>query len=89
MINKRTDFLRDSLGVFDKTDVFAIIAIQKFDGAITIRPIGGNWDTNIDKVIEQIRNDYPNCSLKIFSEDYAAYEEYCKPFGFDKNQYLS
>ena len=89
MTTKRNDFLRDSLGIFDKTSVYAIIAIQKEDGAIILRPVGGNWDTNIDEVIKQLKNEYPHCSLKILTDNFTAFEQYCKPHGFTLKQYLS
>ena len=67
---------------------FALLLILTTDGKIFVRPIGGHWDNGINDAIEEAKERYPQCKMKIYEENYGAWKKYFMQNGVSKDNVL-
>ena len=58
--------------------VFAILVVRTQQGETILQPIGGDNEYNIKKVAQKMVEEYPECTMRLFEQEYDSYHRYFK-----------
>jgi hypothetical protein len=56
--------------------VFALLTALTPEGDVIIRPIGGDWKTDIIEAIQETAEKYPGCKFRLFEHNYDIWRRY-------------
>lgn len=75
------NYIKDSAGFLKDLalrEVFALLVAETENGDIILRPIGGRYGSGIIEAIEEMKENFPGCRMKLFEVDYSNYNRYSR-----------
>jgi len=84
-VNMRRDKSEQKLD-FSFIGIFAILFIIAEDGQEFIRPIGGEFGAGINDAIEEMRDKFPGCKMRILETNYGGGRKYFEPNGVPRER---
>lgn len=57
---------------------FAVLVVLTNENHVVLRPVGGQWSSNITNVAKEMLKKYPDCKMRLFEQNYDAWDRYFK-----------
>ena len=67
LMDNKNSFIVDD--AYDALRIFALIIAKTQDGGTVVRPIGGKYGQGINDAVSELDKLYPDCKMKLLSED--------------------
>lgn len=59
-------------------ETFALLVVEKQEGEIILRPIGGAYGYNITDAAKEMDAQHPGCIMRLYEHNYDTWERYFK-----------